>query len=392
MAMDTDEATHQLAIGTVEALDAASRAIAEVLDPDAVLQVIVDRVAELVDARYAALGIVDSDGRIERFVTTGLTPEGFAAIGPLPEGHGLLGLIITEGRSFRIPEIADHPASVGFPPNHPPMHSLLGVPINLGGRPIGDLYLTEKRGAPEFSEEDQRVVELFARQAAIAIEKARLHDHLASMRVVAERERIGRDLHDGVIQALYAVSLSLEDVDELIAADPAEATARVDRAIDAIHRAIADIRESIMGLRPAMAGASLTTGIDALADDLRLTTAIDVETRSTAAPADLVALDDDARNELLHLVREGLSNIARHSQATRARIELTADDGEVRLEIVDNGVGFDPAAAAASGHHGLVNLRERAAAAGGRLEIETRPGHGTRLLVHLPIRPEAPIP
>jgi signal transduction histidine kinase len=390
--MDTDEATHHLAIGTVEALDAASRAIAEVLDPDAVLQVIVDRVADLVDARYAALGIVDSHGRIERFVTTGLTPEEFAAIGPLPQGHGLLGLIITEGRSFRIPEIADHPASVGFPPNHPQMHSLLGVPITLGGRPIGDLYLTEKRGAPEFSEEDQRVVELFARQAAIAIEKARLHDHLASMRVVAERERIGRDLHDGVIQALYAVSLSLEDVDELITADPAEATARVDRAIDAIHRAIADIRESIMGLRPAMAGASLTTGIDALADDLRLTTAIDVETRSTAAPADLVALDDDARNELLHLVREALSNIARHSRATRARIELTADDDEVRLEIVDNGVGFDPAAAAASGHHGLVNLRERAAAAGGRLEIETRPGSGTRLLVHLPIRPEAPIP
>ena len=167
---------------------------------------------------------------------------------------------------------------------------------------------------------------------------------------------------------------------------------KVDRAIDAIHRAIADIRESIMGLRPAMAGASLTTGIDALADDLRLTTAIDVETRSTAAPADLVALDDDARNELLHLVREALSNIARHSRATRARIELTADDDEVRLEIVDNGVGFDPAAAAASGHHGLVNLRERAAAAGGRLGIETRPGSGTRLLVHLPIRPEAPIP
>ena len=218
--MDTDEATHHLAIGTVEALDAASRAIAEVLDPDAVLQVIVDRVADLVDARYAALGIVDSHGRIERFVTTGLTPEEFAAIGPLPQGHGLLGLIITEGRSFRIPEIADHPASVGFPPNHPQMHSLLGVPITLGGRPIGDLYLTEKRGAPEFSEEDQRVVELFARQAAIAIEKARLHDHLASMRVVAERERIGRDLHDGVIQALYAVSLPLEDVDELITAVP----------------------------------------------------------------------------------------------------------------------------------------------------------------------------
>ena len=194
--------TETFAADAVEALDDATRAIAEVLDLEDVLQLIVDRVRTLVDARYAALGMADPSGRIERFLTTGISAEQRAAIGPLPEGHGLLGVIIREGRSLRIPDIAAHPDAHGFPPNHPPMTSLLGVPITVHGRTVGDLYLTDKRGAPAFSEADQRIVELFARHAGIAIENARLHDRLAALRVVAERERIGRDLHDGVIQGL----------------------------------------------------------------------------------------------------------------------------------------------------------------------------------------------
>src|SRR6187399_527058 len=146
-----DETSAALAIDVIEALDAATRAITEVLDLETVLQLIVDRVCALVDARYAALGIADSTGRIERFITYGLTREERTAIGPLPQGHGLLGVIIRENRSLRIPDIAAHPDSHGFPPHHPPMTSLLGVPITLAGRAIGDLYLTDKREAREFS-------------------------------------------------------------------------------------------------------------------------------------------------------------------------------------------------------------------------------------------------
>ncbi|MEX2184139.1 MAG: GAF domain-containing sensor histidine kinase [Chloroflexota bacterium] len=374
-----------LAAETIEALAEATRAISEVLEIEWVLQLITDRVANLVDARYAALGIADINGRMERFITTGLTPGERAAIGPLPVGHGLLGLIIREGRSLRTPDIAAHPDSVGFPPHHPPMRSLLGVPIIVAGQPIGDLYLTDKRRAAEFTEADQRVVELFARHAGIAIQNARLHDRLAALRVVEERERIGRDLHDGVIQGLYAVGLSLEDVELLVETAPDEATARVDAAIDAIHRSIADIREFVTGLRPGMSGASLASGIAALADSLRLTTMLDVETHVTATRAELSFIDDAARHELLHLVREALSNVSRHARATRAEVRLERVGNDLRLEVRDNGVGFDPASVASGGHHGLVNVRERAAATGGRLEIDSRPGAGTRVIVHVPI-------
>jgi signal transduction histidine kinase len=378
----------ELALDTLEALDAATRAITEVLDLETVLQLIVDRVCLLVGARYAALGIADTTGRIERFITAGLTREQRAAIGPIPQGHGMLGLIIREGHSYRIPDIAAHPDSVGFPLHHPPMRSLLGVPVTLRGRPVGNLYLTDKQGATEFSPADQRVVELFARHAGIAIENARLHDRLAALRVVAERERIGRDLHDGVIQGLYAISLSLEEIEALVPGQPDEALERVDRAIDGIHKSIADIREFILGLRPGLSGGDLTHGLAALADELRLTSTIDVEA-DIPARDELAHLDAAASGELLHLVREALSNIARHSRATQATLHIHTHPDEVTIEIADNGVGFDPALIAPGRHHGLINLRERAIAAGGHLEMDTRPGGGTRLIVHLPARTEA---
>src|SRR5699024_6645545 len=128
----------------LEALSDAVGAVAGVLDVESVLQRIVDRVRALVGARYAALGTVGDRRRIESFITSGVTTAERLRLGPPPEGHGLLGLIITEGRSFRIPEIADHPASHGFPPGHPPMHSLLGVPVRVRNRTIGNLYLTDK--------------------------------------------------------------------------------------------------------------------------------------------------------------------------------------------------------------------------------------------------------
>ena len=388
--MDTTETDLGLAIETIEALDEATRALAEVFDLEAVLQLIVDRVADLVDARYAALGIADGNGRIERFITAGLTADERAAIGPLPVGQGLLGLIIREGRAYRIPDIAAHPHSYGFPPNHPPMRSLLGVPITVRGRPVGDLYLTDKQGRAEFSAADQRIVELFARHAGIAIENARLHGRLAALQIVAERERIGRDLHDGVIQGLYAVGLSLEEVEHLVVDSPGEAVARVDAAIDAINRSIGEIREFVIGLRPGMTGAGLASGIAALADAMHLATTIDVETHIGASSAQLTRIGDSARHEMLHLVREALSNIARHSRASRAHLQVDAVGDELRLEVRDNGVGFDPAAVASERHHGLVNMRERATAAGGRMEIDSRPGVGTQIVVHIPFEDEVP--
>src|SRR6185312_5284605 len=192
-----------------------------------------------------------------------------------PQGHGLLGTIIRDGLTLRVPDIANHPESYGFPPHHPPMHSLLGVPIGIAGGIVGNFYLTEKLGAVEFSEADQELVERFAAHAAIAIQNARLHGEVQKLAIVDERLRISRDLHDGIIQSIYAVSLSLEEVPYLIDEDRAAALGRVDRAIDRLHTTIGDIRTFIVGLG-SESGDGLAGALEPMARELLAGTGINL--------------------------------------------------------------------------------------------------------------------
>jgi signal transduction histidine kinase len=366
------------------ALDQATQAIAGVLGLDEALQLIVDRVRSLVGAKYAALGIVGTDGLIERFITSGITREERAAIGPLPRGHGLLGLIIHEGRSFRIADIAHHPASSGFPAHHPPMTSFLGVPVTARGLPVGNFYLTDKGvTGGEFTDDDLRLVEMFALHAGIAIDNARLHERVGRMAVVEERDRIGRDLHDGIIQSLYAVSLSLEDLPDLMAEDRDHAEERLDRAIDAIHLTIRDIRNFIFGLRPeGLDGQDVTAGLAALVEEFQRNMLIEVE--MALDPDAGVGLSSEHGAHLLQMAREAMSNAARHANADHVRLELRHRDGATSLVVADNGVGFDPQGGIGPGHHGLVNMRARAETIGATLAIDSHPGSGTRIIVTLP--------
>ena len=368
----------------LRALDQAIRGISGVLEVDRVLQVIVDQVRELVGAEYAALGIVDRDGAIERFITSGMSDETRAAIGELPHGRGLLGLIIRDNETVRIPEIAAHPESYGFPPNHPPMSSFLGMPIQNRGVAVGRLYLTNKRNAAEFSEADQALVEMFALHAGIAIENARLHDQVRRLAIVDERERISRDLHDSAIQSIYAQTLSLDDVPELIDEDPDEARRRVDEAIDALHAVIRDIRNFIFGLRPVLLeSGSLAQGVEHLATELRRNGGVAVTVTVDDPGERLAALPIETVAELLAVVRETLSNIARHARAESAGVTLRTAGERLRVEIADDGRGFDARMDAARGHHGLANMRARIEALGGRFDVDSMPEAGTRIIVTL---------
>jgi signal transduction histidine kinase len=380
-----DEATATSDV--VDALDAATRAIAGLQGVDDVLQVIVDQVRPLVGAKYAALGIVGADGAIERFITTGIDRETRARIGAPPRGHGFLGLIIRENRSIRIPDIAADSRRYGFPPNHPDMHSFLGVPVTVKGRSIGNLYLTDKAGADEFSEGDQRLVETFALHAGIAIENARLHEEIQRLAIVDERERIGSDLHDGIIQSLYAVGLSLEDVPELVHEDPDEVERRVERAIDSLHLTIRDIRNFIFGLRPELLSATtLVGGLASIAEEFRHNSMIYIE----LAVSEVDEPGPDATAHLLGLANEALSNVARHSGATRVLVTVDADDAAgLRLVVRDNGHGFDPSSVPGGfGHHGLANMRSRIATIGATMEIASNT-NGTSIEVLLPRHPAA---
>ncbi len=265
------------------------------------------------------------------------------------------------------------------------MTSFLGVPITAKGTSIGNFYLTDKIGASEFSPADQALVELFARHAWIAIDNARLHGQARRLAVTEERDRIGRDLHDGIIQALYAVGLSLEDVLELMTEKPDEAAERVDAAIESINLSIRDIRNFIYGLQPeAVDGSEFVAGLAALAEEVRHggLVDVDVDLDPTADPG----LSAEAGTEVLHLVREALSNAARHARARHIGLGLRASvDGSI-LEISDDGVGFDPTLDPGASHHGLGNMRARAEAVGGDLEIRSAPGSGTRITLTLPPR------
>jgi len=161
----------------LRALVAAGMALASELSLDGLLQRLTELAAELTGARYAAMGVIDASGsRLERFITHGIDVETYAAIGDLPQGRGILGALITDAHPLRLHVIADDPRSVGFPPNHPPMSSFLGVPVLLRGTAYGNLYLTEKEGGGDFTDEDQDLVELLAAQAAVSIENARLYE------------------------------------------------------------------------------------------------------------------------------------------------------------------------------------------------------------------------
>ena len=198
------------ALDRLRVLVDAGIALTSELSLDALLQRIVETAAELTEARYGALGVIDKPGQsLERFLTTGVDAETHAAIGDLPRGRGVLGVLIREAKPLRLHDIGDDPRSVGFPRHHPPMRAFLGVPIVLRGVPYGNLYLTEKAGGTDFTEEDEELTQLLAAQAAVAIENARLYE--SSTRWLRQLESLNE------ISTALASELELEPLLALVA-------------------------------------------------------------------------------------------------------------------------------------------------------------------------------
>jgi two-component system sensor histidine kinase DevS len=293
-------------------------------------------------------------------------------------GVGVAGAVLHTRRPIRLDRYGDveQPTLPEFAD-----HALIGVPIWWGDEMIGFFGI----GAPPpicFDDADVETLALFARHAAIAIDNARLHAQARLLAVAEERDRIGRDLHDGIIQSLYAVGLSLEDVPDIMIEAPDEAAGRVDSAIESINLAIRDIRNFIYGLRPeAVDGSQLLAGVAALAEELRHGGLIDVSV--VLDPAADPRLTPEAGNELLNLVREALSNAARHSRARRISVALQPSGEGPILIVEDDGTGFDPNSPRAAGHHGIGNMRARAAAIGAEFAIYSAPESGTRIVLRL---------
>jgi signal transduction histidine kinase len=357
---------------------------------ESVLQNVVDHARNLVNADYGALSVINERHQIESFVTSGISAEERERIGPPPVGHGVLGVVLDEGQRLRLSDIRGHSRSVGFPPHHPPMRTLLAVPILCRSPFRGNLYLAEKAEGAEFTPEDENSLLRFATTAALAIDNAHLHQRLSHLAVTEERLRIAHEMHDGLAQVLAYVNTKAQAVKEHLRAGRSEdATKHLDQLAGAAREVYSDIRESIIGLRSAAVperaiGEALTDYVNTW----RNQTGIDCGLRVEGAPR----LSPNAQLQVLRIVQEALANVRKHSHARNADIVLEQTGATLRISVSDDGAGFNPSELGRSEfpRFGLATMRERAESIGGTFQLDSTPGAGTRVTLELQLQKERP--
>jgi signal transduction histidine kinase len=369
------------------ALNEAALAISEGLSLPRTLQRIADTARSLAQTRYAALGVLEDEGPLlKQFITSGIEPQIARHIHHEPRGRGLLGDVFREGKPIRVERIQDNPRSAGFCDNHPIMTSFIGVPITNRGKHIGNLYLCDRLDGNPFDDQDEEILTLLAAHAAIAIENAHLHEELQAAALRSERDRIGMELHDGVIQSIFATGMKLEILRSRVHPTP-EVDAQFQTILEDLNRVIDDIRAYIRNLLSAQTeqptlNSHIENTVAHFRDFAGISGIVDID-------EGLPHLTDFQRHNVLQIIREALANVARHADATEVRISIYKVGLEISLTVQDNGQGFDVQAVqqATEGHFGLRNMIRRAKQLGGNLEIDAVPGQGTTVYVRFPVTP-----
>jgi len=371
----------------LETLNRAALAIAGELDSDKVLQLIVDSARDLVGAEYSALAVGDwrvaGPNNVHRFLTSGMSREDISKIDHWPHGYGLLGAVIHGQQPIRIPHVQEDPRSIGFPEGHPVMESFLGVPIIGAGETLGHLYLTNKTGVEDFSEDDQSLIEMLAAHAAVAIQNARLYSQVERLAILEERTRIGMDLHDGVIQSIYAVGLTLESTRlALPDGNVDEVSTLLNTAIEGLNDAIRDIRNFILDLRPRRFAGDVHQGLAQLVREFQANTMVPA---SVHVPDRLEGLSLPLGRAIFLTTQEALANVARHARAGKVDVSLNCTTDRITLTIRDDGRGFDMSSESQRVGHGLANMQARAESLRGLFAVESAPGGGTTVILDLPL-------
>jgi signal transduction histidine kinase len=281
---------------------------------------------------------------------------------------------------FRARDIQEDPRFTGWwPKGHPDMRSFLGVPIVTPDGVIGAFYLTEKEGSDEFTPADQELIELLAAHAGIAITSARLYEQSRELSVVSERNRLALDLHDVVSQKLYSLVLTAEAAATLLDRDTEAARGQVVKLQDIARQALEELRSLIFELRPPdLARDGLCGALRKHVEVLRR-----VQSARVEMEGDLTLEPDPRRDaEVFRIAQEAMQNALRHAQPSRIVVRLGDADGRLQLDVVDDGIGFDPQASGLRSRRlGLTSMEERAQRIGGRLDIRSVEGEGTT--VHL---------
>lgn len=361
--------------------------IAAALVPTLGLDEIVNKTLALVmDYLHVEAGeifLLDEEQDTLRLVLhRGEAAEAFWARSRFKLGEGVVGraaaqqeTMTGEARSKEIGDIRPAVVKAGF-------RQFVCLPLTSGDKTIGVLS-TAKRGNEPFDDRSIQLLDAVGNWAGLAIENSRLHTDARRLAVLEERERIGMDMHDGVIQSIFGVGLALENVYHLVDEDPEQAKIGIKKSIDGMNQAIRDLRTYILDLRPRQLGEeNLLVGLRRLITEYRVNTL--AEAMLTGKNSDVTALQQKEARALFHIAQEALANTAKHAKAKRVSVNVWRTTDRVLLEIEDNGKGFDLAKMSMTIGHGLSNMHTRIRNAGGDVEITSAPGEGTTVLAWLP--------
>jgi signal transduction histidine kinase len=363
-------------------VSAAVLAVTAHLSVRDVLRTILTSARKLAGARYAALGVPDEDGGFAEFLADGVSDEQWAAIGPVPRQHGILGAMLCDPNPVRLANIRDHPQFGWWPKAHMELTDFLGMPIIDGDEIIGELYLANSCHAGGFTADDEELVRLLAAHAAIALVNARLYEHSRELSIVAERNRIAQELHDAVTQKLFSLRLTADAASALLERDPARAAVELDIVRKLAAEASAELRAIVVGQRSTdLVGDGLD---DALRKQVELLDRVHEPTVRYTGHGSVRPLTEACQDAVYRIAQEAVHNALRHAGAGMIDVTLAYHTGSVVLEVRDDGGGFDPATQdGASRRLGLLSMRERAKTAGGRLEL-TSTDDGTTVRLRVP--------
>lgn len=368
--------SRQTLVMDVTRLSALSDAVMDVAkgeDLKTSLNRLIQNAVLITDCTYGALGSITADGTLEDFTFVGMSDETADEIDTFPEGKGLLGHLLAVPEPLRVSVISEHPSSVGFPKGHPLMSGFLGVPIRIRDELYGSIYLTQKRNGKSFTEEDEKLVVVLASAAGVAIDSYRGHIAQNQVVILAERERIARDLHDLVIQRLFASGISLHSIES----EPSlstEVQGKIQSVLDNLDSTVQQIRTTIFALLDEHPIADLRTLIMSEVASLSATAGFQIS-YSFLGPIDTV-IGEDLSSQVIPVIRELITNAIRHADANAIDLVVLANQTYCEIRVVDDGKGYIPG----ERKSGLLNLERRALARGGEFEILGNTVSGTRTM------------
>jgi signal transduction histidine kinase len=361
--------------------------IAEVLtaslDLDRILSKTLDLVMEYLKVEAGEIFLLQDDHKTLRLVLQrGESAEAFLSRDKFMIGEGIVGLAAQNGETIVSNDLANDQRFLRDAVTNAGFRQLACFPLTSGGNVVGVLGAATRSLTP-FDEHEVQLLTAVCGWAGLAIENARLHSNARRLAVLEERERIGMDLHDGIIQSIYAVGLVLEHAKLLAVEDPRHAQVRIQQAIKDLNQTIRDIRSYILDLRPRQLGnENLMMGLKRLVTEYRANTLS--EATLSGNPDDLNDLHQEQALALFHICQESLANVAKHAAARKVDIFIWKTDDRVLMEIRDDGNGFDIEKMSMTLGHGLSNIHTRAHSVGGDVEISSTIGEGTSILAWVP--------